>query len=224
MMKPLAQQSGFTLVELLMALALFSFVLLIITMGFIQVIHTYQAGIASRSTQQTTRFGMDDMARGVRDASTVGIALNTTGINDHPDGIVQQTDILCAFSSGGGANTRYYVKWNGSTKSLVKEYFTPAINLATHTPVCNLANPIAGTLQTLSSSDLSIQDFNAEVVGINATAPTQTVRLTLRVTSNRRDLLASPGNVGSNCKGAVGGQFCSQTVITTTVEPRGNIQ
>jgi prepilin-type N-terminal cleavage/methylation domain-containing protein len=47
---PLTNQAGFTMIELLMAMAVFSFMLMIVSFGFIQVVRIHQSGIASRAT------------------------------------------------------------------------------------------------------------------------------------------------------------------------------
>src|SRR5579859_2625197 len=63
--------SGFTLVELIVAMAFFSFMMAIISIGFIQITHIYQAGVSSRRTQEAGRSIMEDIAREVRSASAI---------------------------------------------------------------------------------------------------------------------------------------------------------
>lgn len=69
---------GYTLVELILAVALFSFVLVIVTAGIINVFRLYQQGAVSRSVQQSTRFAMDDMVRTGRLATNVENIANST--------------------------------------------------------------------------------------------------------------------------------------------------
>lgn len=67
-------QSGFTLIELTLAMTLFSFIFLIISVGFITIVHLQQAGLASRKTQHNSRFAMESIIRDARGASKVTIS------------------------------------------------------------------------------------------------------------------------------------------------------
>ncbi len=64
-------QRGYTLVELLIAMAVFSAVLLITSVGILAVLKVQQNGLASRNTQQNGRFALEDMVRTIRTASAV---------------------------------------------------------------------------------------------------------------------------------------------------------
>jgi len=65
--------AGFTLIELILALALFSFVLLIVTIGLIQIIHLYQSGLAARNAQANSRTAFEEISRLSRDVSSVQV-------------------------------------------------------------------------------------------------------------------------------------------------------
>ena len=65
--------SGFTLIELILATAIFSFFLIIALAGYLNVVRLYQNGIASRSTQHNSRFGMEEMVRAVQGAKTATV-------------------------------------------------------------------------------------------------------------------------------------------------------
>lgn len=72
------QPRGFTLVELIVAMALFSMMLLIISVGVLQIMKMYQSGLASRQTQQAARLALEDITREVRNSSTAIVpALDT---------------------------------------------------------------------------------------------------------------------------------------------------
>jgi prepilin-type N-terminal cleavage/methylation domain-containing protein len=66
-------QKGFTLVEMIMAMAIFSFMLLIILIGFLNIVHLHQAGISARDAQQNARFATEDMVRTMRESSAAQI-------------------------------------------------------------------------------------------------------------------------------------------------------
>ena len=56
------REQGFTIVELLMALAVFSFVLVLVTTVFIQIFRTYTRGITRKEVNQSARLLLDDMS------------------------------------------------------------------------------------------------------------------------------------------------------------------
>src|SRR5688500_10704829 len=70
-MKLFRKSSGFTLVELIVALAFFSFMLLIVSAGFLQIGRIYQSGVSLRRTQQAARSVTTEIAREVRGASSI---------------------------------------------------------------------------------------------------------------------------------------------------------
>ena len=59
-------KSGFTLVELLVAMAFFTFLLLLVTFGFVQINRSYTRGITVKTIQETTRSVLEDLTRVIR--------------------------------------------------------------------------------------------------------------------------------------------------------------
>lgn len=75
-------QAGFTLVELLLALAFVGFVLIFATTTIIQVMRTYNKGLAIKEINQTARSAMEDMSRIIRVSNPSAIVtLATTAPN-----------------------------------------------------------------------------------------------------------------------------------------------
>ncbi len=64
---------GFTLVELLLAMAFFSFILLFITTGFLIINRSYNKGITVKLVQNEGRQAMDRLVREIRSTSVVTI-------------------------------------------------------------------------------------------------------------------------------------------------------
>lgn len=73
-------QQGFTLIELLLALAVFSFVLLFITVAFIQMFQTYNRGVNRKQVDQDARALIDDMTNKMRTVSS-GSQVNTSQVS-----------------------------------------------------------------------------------------------------------------------------------------------
>src|SRR5665647_1469166 len=59
------QQSGFTMVELLIAMTVFSVVVIVITVSVIQFSKQYYKGVISTATQNSARTIIDDIARSI---------------------------------------------------------------------------------------------------------------------------------------------------------------
>lgn len=62
------QQQGFTLIELMIALAFVAFILIFSTTAVIQVMQTYNKGLAIKQINQAGRTTMEDMSRYLRTA------------------------------------------------------------------------------------------------------------------------------------------------------------
>jgi prepilin-type N-terminal cleavage/methylation domain-containing protein len=75
--KQSSSEGGFTLVELLVAMAVFSFMLVIVVVGFINVVHMHNQAIASNMSQDNARTAMDELVRAVRDSA--GVVSTTAG-------------------------------------------------------------------------------------------------------------------------------------------------
>ncbi|HSX28518.1 MAG TPA: prepilin-type N-terminal cleavage/methylation domain-containing protein [Candidatus Saccharimonadales bacterium] len=76
------KQKGFTIVELLLALAVFSFVLVFVTTAFLQLFRTYNRGITRKDVNQSTRLLIDDIAskmRIVADPSLIDYSMVSNG-------------------------------------------------------------------------------------------------------------------------------------------------
>lgn len=72
------EHEGFTAVELLIAMAVFSFVLTLSTIGFIQINQMYQHGVAAQKVQDATRHIKEDMTRTLRESDYIRVD-NTSG-------------------------------------------------------------------------------------------------------------------------------------------------
>jgi prepilin-type N-terminal cleavage/methylation domain-containing protein len=63
------QSAGFTLVELLVAMSVFSMMLLIVVSGFLNVIKINNQAIASNLAQDNAKSAMDEMIQGIRNSA-----------------------------------------------------------------------------------------------------------------------------------------------------------
>ncbi len=90
-------ERGFTLIELLVAMAVFSSMLVIISVGFINIVHLHNQALNSNVSQDNARTAMDELVRAIRDSTGV---VGTPGAG--PSGT------LC-LTSQNGQETIYYV-------------------------------------------------------------------------------------------------------------------
>lgn len=146
--------AGFTLIELMLAMALFSLGLLVVAAGFLSLLHLYQNGVVSRATQHDSRFGINQILTDSHDARGYIV---THGASD----------IVCMI----GAEKGYYVNGN----RLVVGTWSSA-------SPCLAAN-IAAT-QPISSANNAILNFTAdEGPAKGVCSGSCNVRITLRVAS-----------------------------------------
>lgn len=138
-MTRIKRQAGFTLVELLISMAIFSFVLMIIVSGIIHLLKQYQAGVSARNVQQNSRYALDDITRTAR----ISRAANASA------------DTLCLTTEGG--KTIYYV--TGSPRQLARAQIHP--NLA-----CSSAS-VSGGVSYLTSTDTKVTIFEPTLIAGN---------------------------------------------------------
>jgi hypothetical protein len=138
----------------MVAMSIFSFMLLIVTMGFINIVHIHNQAVASNIAQDNARAAMDELVRGVRTSN--GILPSAAGT-------------LCLTSTTSGQQTIYYVQPVGLGGILYR---------------ADSASCTAPGLrrQALTSNIVSVTNF-AVVVPVAAT-PKSEVSMTLTVASN----------------------------------------
>jgi len=114
-------KKGFTLVELLLATALFSFVLLFVTAAFVQVSRAYNKGIIVKRTQETARSVIQEMSRALNTATS---GQNTTdaviSFSNNPDRRLCVGDLRFGWNEGFRPDTSHETYSNGNNFALVR--------------------------------------------------------------------------------------------------------
>lgn len=133
--KPKAS-GGFTLIELVVAMAFFTFMMAFLTIGILQIMRIYQAGVSTRRTQQAARVSMEEITREVRNASAIGVAqenrlcLEGARVVD----FTRQNDNLIKTTGGGSCasitNPTQTVIVDGAQNTQFREFTLSAINNA----------------------------------------------------------------------------------------------
>lgn len=225
---PASRQAGFTIIELMIATLVFSFILIVITVGVMAFTNSYYKGVNSSTTQTATQAIIDDITQAIQfgGAGTVGLgSLPSAGT----DGVFCAGSKLFIFSSGveydgsapGNGNWGLYMMNNPNTAS------------------CSKPSTPSGGSELLGPS-MRLADFS--LVQQDASSPTSPWKVNIRVAYGDADLLCStslngnPGgcNPGSanfpankkfidgqmQCRNQTGSQFCSVAVISAVAQQR----
>jgi len=194
------------MVELILAMAVFSLILLVIVAGFLNIIRYYESGLAIRDTQQNTRFGIDSIVRDARTAYNVAVT---------PQGAPPfRNDVICLDESG---NTIVYYVNTAANSGLYKATLPP------NSAGSSCAVPPSG--QPVSSNNVAVVELMASAnngnspqslsINVLALAPLQALQ------SSLIDENTSTGD--PECKPQAGGdRFCSVTILSSSVSLQGS--
>ena len=189
-------QEGFTLIELLVAMTFFSFMMLLVSVGVIQVMRLYQADIATKRTQNAARIAMEDITREIRDASTIGQAADR---------------VLCM---EGAQTVRYDLFDSGGDRWSLRK---------TTGGSCGAPAPptASNSLIIIDATTGNIQAREFLTAPIASGGQTTSARISLTVTTGDPDLFTDAS--GRICGPGTGSQFCSTTNYTNVVSLRGTL-
>jgi prepilin-type N-terminal cleavage/methylation domain-containing protein len=201
---------GFTIVELLVALAVFSVVLVVVTAAIIQISRVYYKGFTETQVQTTARTVMDTISQGIQFGGGTIIGTPTS----------QTPGTSYAFCLGN------------------QEYsFRPGYQLVDTTPGIDQTNNALVVRTTAACSGTSAQNLAGAVTGREMLAPrmrlskmvvksvgTNLYQIQIRLVYGDDDLLVSPSGspngpkaTDAACKGQDGRQFCAVSELNTTV-------
>lgn len=185
-------KAGFTLVELLLAMAFFSFILLFVTTGFIMVNRAYNKGLTVKLVQDEGRRVIEDISRSIRVASPLGI----------------DTTVDCLAINGN----RYY--WSvpidsndsASPKQLIKEDGKGCSD--------SITNPAGG--ENVLNDRVGVQYMEVSTVG----GSNSVYMIKIVLSTAETDLVANAGTENVNCDTGSGSQYCDVVTMSTVVSTR----
>ncbi len=197
---PTDKDHGFTIVELLLATLIFSTVLMLVTMGIMQVTRVYYKGVTESNTQNVARSLVDTVSQAIQFDG--GIITAATG---------SSPTYLCI-------NDQQFAFWLG--KQLVDT--APTGNqtnkaLLQHT-VAGCAAPGPGvTGRELLSPHMRLSNFTI----IQVAGASNLYQVHVRVVYGDDDLLNNPTATTAACKNIrAGTQFCAVSDLTAVVQKR----
>lgn len=227
MSKP--NQKGFTIIELLIAMSIFTVLLLVLTGAVVQIGRLYYKGLTMSRTQEAARTVMDDLSRAIQ----------------YTPGIVKTTLTPAGNSQGVCVGSRRYSFVPGrkldkdvSGRSLVADQ-----DLSGCTAAQNLSSATAGN--ELLADKMRVSQLRIQSSVEDPTLAPQAYRVTVRIVYGDDDLMCSPsvtvttdGAHCSNGSGSIsaallsssrdlqckniksGTQFCAVAELSTIVERR----
>lgn len=210
---------GFTLVELMLALAFVGFIILFTVFAVMQVMRTYNKGLTVKEINQTARTVVEDMARTTRSSSTI----TTSAI---ADGRVCLGSVSYVWNQQGTSTNKYDSAGNPPVTLVRVDDPGGAMCVLVGAAYPNVPSAKA---TSLLSGRVWIQML---VLSVNTTNRLATITLQLStpedVTSPMlEDPFPAPSDPSDpatwvRCKGVAGAEFCAVATYTTTVALKGD--
>jgi prepilin-type N-terminal cleavage/methylation domain-containing protein len=214
------KQKGFTLVELMLAIAFIGFIILFTVLATLQVMQTYNKGLTVKEINQTARTAVEDMARAAKGSSKVV----TTAI---PAGRV-------CFGS-----VSYVWNYQGATTNKYNSVGTPSVTMArVNDPGANMCSASAGVYPNVPSAAATslltdrvwvqmlslVQNTNNGLVTITMQLSTKEDPTHPTLQDPFPSLPSDPNDSATwiRCTGVGGSEFCATATFSTTVSLGGN--
>lgn len=212
MNKTTHQSQGFTIIELMVATAVFSVVLLVVTGGILQITRLYQKGVTAANTQTITRSVTDTISQAIQ-FSGGDIVPTTTGA-----ATPTSPKVFCI----GNTRFTYALGWqlvDGTPDTNLHQ--SPHALVQDNYPGCS-----SSTAQPLNVSGVSGRELLAPNMRLSKLTVTQIgndlYRIEVRVVYGDDDLLQDPkdGTTTTCINESAGTQFCSISELSTVVTKR----
>lgn len=216
-------QSGFTIVELMIATAIFSLILLVVLTAIVQVGRMYYKGITTAKTQEAARTIVERVAQQIQFSpqSSNPLLYQNYASATPPSG---DKNLRCI------GNTRYFYVINqlntASTYGVWTDDNADGSNICTdaaaYAAFAPSGNPpaLAGT-----TNPRDLLPDNMRIVKFDVSGSGKLYTISVRVAYGENDLLdqsvAVGGVPGTQCRGrTLGTQFCAVSEINVTVAKR----
>jgi type II secretory pathway pseudopilin PulG len=207
-------ETGFTIVELMIATLVFSMVLMLITVGVLSFTKSYYRGINQSNTQNTARTILEDVAQAVQfsgDAVTPDLGV-TNGSHGFCLGNRLYSYLLGKQLWDAGTPD---ASLNQSRHVLLMD---KAGSCGGENPV-DVANAPANRTGELLKPRMRLSKLS--IVQVDPLGKSDLYKITIRVVYGDDDLLNNPTGPDASCKVSISGsQYCGQAELTTTVKKR----
>ncbi len=229
--KTASNQKAFTIVELMIATAILSIILVLVTAMMISIGNLYYKGTSQASLQDNIRNITDEMSQ---DLQLNGSAL-ITGANVNPAlprsyciGTTRYTYIVgLQISSSPGVGQSYHVLWRDNVPAGTCPDIAQAVFDSTSLPTADPGTELIGPNSMLTGFTLTTGASPFTLTISEAYGPptllcdTGTPGDCSAATTNSNHIWNPNAPVGEIiCKGLSGTQFCATASLTTTVSER----
>lgn len=230
----MADQKGYTLVELILAMAIFSFVAVIMSVGLIRLYKIYQSGVQIRNTQQAARFIAEKVSRDVRDRQLVVVGPAAVSAGDAPN----HTTVCMLNTEAKNDNSqtyggvKYYVaatdgnykNWPAASNDGKLQLFRSAVSITAGLSAGELAAACRDALpqnpQMVSAEDVSIVAFNGQQAGDPAAGSSMlSLKLSVAAKEGQTEISGVDAAGGGSC--IDGKEYCSITNLLLAAGPEG---
>ncbi len=206
------REDGFTIVELMIATAVFSLVLLLCSFAIIHVGRMYYKGMITNRTQDVSRKVTDDIARAIQFGGS-GDGFWREGSNTFAN--AGEVRALCLGS----------VRYSFSTERALGSDLPalPHVLWKDRIPVGGPCSPLDISQQDPGGIDgVELLGENMRVPVLDVPPPTGAIwDITVRIVYGQDEDLFEDGDVFSLCKGVnASGQFCAVSAFKTSVAKR----
>ena len=215
-MKLRSRQQGFTIIELMIATAVFAFIMLIATTGIIKIGQLYYKGVTVTKTQDTARAVSEEISRAIQFSDGTVTKISGASINVYCVGDTRYraaNDLVYTDTSGPGLGT-----------GLVAE------KLQTGT-ACNSGSPAPIETRQLLGKQMRLLNFDIAKLPLSDDAWSVNIKLGY----GHNDLLShwsangaarvggDSERISANCKSGIAGtSFCAVAKLDTVVKKRLN--
>jgi competence protein ComGC len=208
------KESGFTIVELLIATLVFSVVLLLITFGILQVTNTFFKGENDASTQRVATDVLNTIAQSI----------------EFDGGAVSQTTPTSNTICIGSQQFSYWQGYELEQSVTPGKYQSTTGLIENSTSGCTGQSPLGRELLTdnMRISNISVKCLSVAALCNAPTADGAVYQVEVRVVFGDSNLLFSPSKTSpaatapdAACEGAIEGeQFCAVSDVSTIVAER----
>jgi len=207
MTRPVKRQQGFTIIELMIALSFVAFILIFATTAVIQVMQTYNKGVAIKQINQAGRTTLEDVTRFLRtaDPGAVNVSPLTTNRRACFGGISYVWNL---YNTPGSSANRYD---DGSALTFVR------VNDAANA-MCTQSGGVYPAVPKAQATD--ILSSNVWVMSIAISAPSVDAPL-VDVSINLAVANDPTISSGQCTQGERAGQFCATSSFSSTVMTGG---
>ena len=203
-------QRGFTLVELLLATAVFSIALVGITAAIIQLFKAYQSGVSIRKTQNAARVISEELTRQAR--ASYAIAGDST-ISNQSVCFFFPADKLQSNGQDTADAARYYV----NNEKLFK--INKKVTFNSGSPGCTAALFAGGTETQVSDDEITLKEFKGGASTYRMMELVMKIGTTTTTAGEIENRSGDASNPDWQC--LPGFEYCSMTTINKSVMARG---